>query len=63
MCVSISDIRNLRRSSAWLYEGLGARTIARDINVLTAMDLILIQDGLVRANIEVTDIFTPDTRD
>ncbi len=55
---SMSDIRNRRHSSAWLYDDLGPRTISRDLNVLRSMGLVLIQDGMVKANTEIMDTFT-----
>ena len=49
------DVRSGRHPLASLYRGLGARTLARDLNALRELKLITVQDGLVSANLWVMD--------
>ncbi len=45
-------------SLARFYSNVTARTVYRDIGRLTALDLIVVEDGVVRANTEVMNQFT-----
>ena len=40
------------------YSGVGARTVYRDMDRLMALDLIAVEDGMIRAKTEVLDQFT-----
>ena len=55
--IEIADIRSGRHPIAHLYRGVGQRTVARDLNLLRRLSLIVEERGIIRANIEVMDEF------
>ena len=61
--IAASDIRSGRHPVAHLYRDVGQRTITRDLNLLTRLDLIKVESGIIRANIDAMDEFAaPDAR-
>ncbi len=56
--VAAADIRSGRHPIASLYRDVGQRTIARDLNLLRRLDLIEVEDGIIRANIGAMDEFS-----
>ena len=56
--VTAADIRSGRHALAGLYRRVGNRTFSRDINALRNLGLIVYENGVVRANIEVIDQYT-----
>ena len=56
--VPLSDLRSGRHPLAHIYRGVGQKTISRDLNVLEHLDLITVQDAVVRANTQIMDQFT-----
>ena len=57
--LSVNDLRGGRHPLASVYRGVGAKTLTRDLNSLQEMELIVIEDGWARANLEAMDRFTP----
>ena len=55
--IAASDLRSGRHPIAHLYRGVGQRTVTRDLNLLTRLDLIKVERGVIRANIGVMDEF------
>ena len=48
---------------AALYRGVTPKTLSRDINYLKAHRLIVVEDGIVRANFDIMDMFVPSQFD
>jgi len=55
--IAIADIRSGRHPVAHLYRGVGQRTVARDLNLLKGLGLIVEERGIIRANMDVMDEF------
>ena len=55
--IAIADIRSGRHPIAHLYRGVGQRTVARDLNLLSRLGLIVEERGIIRANMDVMDEF------
>ena len=43
---------------AGLYRGVSNKTLSRDINALRDLGLVVYENGVIRANIEVIDQYT-----
>lgn len=56
--VAIADIRSGGHVLAGLYRRVGNRTLSRDINTLRNLGLIVYENDVVRANIDVIDQYT-----
>ena len=56
---ALADIRSNQHSLATLYRALGNRTLSRDVQALHTMGLIVVENGIVRANIELIDRYVP----
>jgi len=57
--VPLADIRRGRHPLAALYRGVTAKTLSRDINYLREHQLIITEEGIVRANFDIMDRFVP----
>jgi len=57
--VSIRDIRRGEHGLASLYSNLAQKTLSRDLNYLKDLELILQNNGNIRANIDYMDRFMP----
>jgi Fic family protein len=57
--VSVTQLRKGGHPLSELYHGVTAKTLSRDLNYLKGRELIRIDDGAVRANIEVMRDFMP----
>jgi Fic family protein len=55
--VSVSQLRRGGHPLSVLYHGVTAKTLSRDLNYLLSRGLIKIEDGGIRANIEVMNEF------
>ena len=55
--IAVADIRSGLHPIAHLYRGVGQRTVARDLNLLRRLSLIVEERGIIRANMDVTDEF------
>ena len=55
--IAVADIRSGRHPIAHLYRGVGQRTVARDLNLLRRLGLIVEERGIIRANMDVMDEF------
>ena len=53
--IAVADIRSGRHPVAHLYRGVGQRTVARDLNLLKRLGLIVEERGIIRANMDVMD--------
>ena len=53
--IPVADLRARRHPAAALYKGATNKTLTRDINYLREQRLVLVEDGAVRANLELTD--------
>ena len=53
--IPVADLRARRHPAAALYAGATNKTLARDIGYLRERRLVLVEDGAVRANLELTD--------
>lgn len=58
--VAIKHLREGKHSLAYLYKGVTAKTLSRDLNLLRELDLVIVQKGKVRANVDRMDMFTVD---
>ena len=56
--VPLRDLRSGAHPLARFYRRLGAKTLSRDLNYLRRLDLIVVDDGATRANIERMVHFT-----
>jgi hypothetical protein len=56
--VSIKDIRSGKHMLGSLYRGLTPKTLSRDLADLAKKHLIVVQDGKVKANLDVMGRFT-----
>ena len=56
--VPIVDLRARRHPAALLYAGVTNKTLTRDMNYLSDMGLIRIENGLARANLELMNQFS-----
>jgi len=57
--VPLGDIRQGRHRLAALYRGLTNKTLSRDVNYLSEIQLILSENGAIRANLEIMDRYVP----
>jgi len=57
--VSVTQLRKGGHPLSELYHGVTAKTISRDLNYLQSKELITIDKGTIRANIEVMGRFIP----
>lgn len=57
--VSVGQLRKGGHPLSALYHGVSPKTIDRDLNYLRRRDLIRIEDGQIKANIEVMKEFLP----
>jgi Fic family protein len=57
--VSVTQLRKGGHPLSELYHGVTAKTISRDLNYLQSKELITIDTGTIRANIEVMGRFIP----
>ena len=57
--VSLADIRRAKHRLAALYRGVTPKTLSRDVNYLRDHQLIIVEDGIVRANFDIMDRFAP----
>ena len=55
--VPLREIRTGRHPLTLIYRGVGAKTITRDIDTLVSLDLIVVEDGAIRANTDIMDRF------
>lgn len=55
--VPLREIRTGRHPLTLIYRGVGAKTITRDIDTLVSLDLIVVEDGTIRANTDIMDRF------
>ena len=60
--VALDALMTGSHSLAALYSDVGRRTVYRDVNLLVGLDLIVVEDGVVRAKTEVTGEFTGTQR-
>ena len=56
--VPLFDLKNGLHPFGRIYRGVGQKTITRDVNVLKELDLITVQDGVIRTNTKIMDQFT-----
>ena len=56
--IPVADLRARRHPAAALYTGATNKTLTRDINYLRERRLVLVEDGAVRANLELMNRFT-----
>jgi Fic family protein len=56
--VSVKAIRDGKHALSQLYRGLNPKTLSRDLTELKEKQLIVIQDGQVKANLDVMGKFT-----
>jgi hypothetical protein len=57
--VSVKDLRQRKHRLAAIYQGLTDKTLSRDLNYLKGKELLLQDNGNIRANIDYMDRFTP----
>ena len=57
--VSVKAIRRGEHALSGLYHGLTSKTLSRDLNYLKEIELILIEDGNVRANLDIMGRYVP----
>ncbi len=55
--VTLSDVVDRLHPVARLYRGVGRKTVTRDLNVLKSLDLITVENGVIKANTGVMDQF------
>ena len=60
--VALDALMTGSHSLAALYSDVGRRTVYRDVNLLVGLDLIVVEDGVVRAKTEVMGEFTGTQR-
>ena len=60
--VALDALMTGSHSLAALYSDVGRRTVYRDVNLLVGLDLIIVEDGVVRAKTEVMGEFTGTQR-
>ena len=56
--VSLQDLRHGAHPLARFYRGVGAKTLSRDLNYLRDLGLLVVEQGVLRANVEQMDRFT-----
>jgi Fic family protein len=56
--VSVKDIRSGKHRLSRLYGGLTSKTLSRDLADLAKKQLVIVQDGKVKANLDVMGRFT-----
>ena len=56
--VPLRDLQTGRHPLAHLYRGLGAKTLSRDLNALRELELITVEGGVLRVNVEYMERFT-----
>ena len=61
--VALSSLVSGGHPLARHYSRLSARTIYRDVDLLESLDLIVVEDGMIRAKVEVMDRFTAPSFD
>ncbi len=57
--IPIKDIKSGRHPIAHFYTNLTPKTLARDINYLQNEELIIKENGMIKANMRIMDKFTP----
>lgn len=57
--VSLADIRAGRHPAASFYADMSSRTLTRDAQFLQRLGLAKVEDGALRANLEIMDAYTP----
>ena len=56
--VPLQDLRQGAHPLARFYRGVGAKTLSRDLNYLRDLGLLVLEQGVLRANVERMDRFT-----
>ena len=56
--VPLRDLQHGGHPLARFYRGVGAKTLSRDLNYLRDLGLLVVEQGVLRANIEQMDRFT-----
>ena len=56
--VALQDLRRGAHPLARFYRGVGAKTLSRDLNYLRDLGLLVVEQGVLRANVERMDRFT-----
>lgn len=55
--VSLRDLQHGAHPLARFYRGVGAKTLSRDLNYLRNLGLLVVEQGMLRANVEQMDRF------
>ncbi len=56
--VPLQDLRHGAHPLARFYRGVGTKTLTRDLNYLRDLGLLVLEQGMLRANVEQMDRFT-----
>ena len=56
--IPLRDLQHGAHALARFYRGVGAKTLSRDLNYLRDLGLLVLEQGMLRANVEQMDRFT-----
>ena len=56
--IPLRDLQHGAHPLARFYRGVGAKTLSRDMNYLRSLGLLVLEQGMLRANVEQMDRFT-----
>ena len=56
--IPLRDLQHGAHALARFYRGVGAKTLSRDMNYLRSLGLLVLEQGMLRANVEQMDRFT-----
>ena len=53
----MNELKSGRALAASLYVGLGNKTLSRDLNYLREKNLVVVEDGTIKANLDAMNEF------